>query len=320
MRAADCQNSFVPDPKVLAKTRASVRTKITEHRCAPHLDLGRKALLVVICSAAAVGQTQPPTTHTEFEIASVKPTASADGRSLLQALPGRLTMTNLTLRRLILIAYGVQDYQLSGDSPWTGSEHYDVQAKADGETSVQQMEGPMLRTLLEDRFRMRLHRETRQLPVYELVLVNGGAKLPPSKDGSCTPYSVDSPPPPAPAGGEPRPTFCGLRLAVDGLNRTLEGQGVSMAVLATNLSRTYNSALGRNVIDGTGLTGTFDIHLIWANDNLSGAPGPGAVPLPEPTGPSIFTALQDQLGLKLKSTKGPVEVLVIDHIEKPSAN
>ena len=91
-----------------------------------------------------------------------------------------------------------------------------------------------------------------------------------------------------------------------------------MAVLAANLSRTYNSVLGRNVIDRTGLTGVFDIHLKWALDDLTGpAPSPSSS---DPTGPSIFTALQDQLGLKLKPAKGPVEVLVIDHISKPSAN
>jgi uncharacterized protein (TIGR03435 family) len=93
-----------------------------------------------------------------------------------------------------------------------------------------------------------------------------------------------------------------------------------MAVLAANLSRTYNSDLGRNVIDRTGLTGTFDVHLKWAVDDLAGLGGPGAAPSLDPPGLSIFTALREQLGLKLESTKGLVEVLVIDRIEKPSAN
>jgi uncharacterized protein (TIGR03435 family) len=224
-------------------------------------------------------------------------------------------MTNLALRRLILLAYGIQDYQLAGDPSWVGAEHYDIQAKAEGSATVQQMEGPMLQALLEDRFKMMLHRETRQLPVYELAVASGGAKLKPSKEGVCTPYSVNSPPPPASTPGEHSPIVCGVRIAVDGLNRTLEGHGVSMPALAANLSRAYNSALGRNVIDGTGLRGAFEIHLKWANDDLTG----GALP-PEPAGPSIFTALQEQLGLRLRSTRGPVEVLVIDHIEKPSAN
>ena len=93
-----------------------------------------------------------------------------------------------------------------------------------------------------------------------------------------------------------------------------------MTILATNLSRTYNSSLGRNVIDGTGLTGTFDVHLKWSIDLLSASMGPNTAPPQDRTGPSLFTALQEQLGLKLEPAKGPVEVLVIDHIEKPSAN
>jgi uncharacterized protein (TIGR03435 family) len=284
------------------------------------LDIGMKLLLAAAAFTCIVfGQTQLPSARSGFEIASVKPTAAADGRSLIQAVRGRLIMTNLALRRLILIAYGVQDYQLSGDPSWIGSEHYDIQATADGNTSVQQMEGAMLQVLLEERFRLTLHRETRQLPVYELTVEKRGAKLRPSKEGSCTPYSVDSPPP-ASEPGEPRPGFCGLHAAVDGLNRTLDGKGVTMAVLAANLSRTYNSLLGRNVIDGTGLTGKFDVRLKWAIEPLSAPAGPGVAPPSDQTGPSLFTALQEQLGLKLESAKGPVEVLLIDRIEKPSAN
>ena len=93
-----------------------------------------------------------------------------------------------------------------------------------------------------------------------------------------------------------------------------------MAVLATTLSRSYVSLLGRNVIDATGLTGAYEVHLKWAMDSLSPPAGPNATPPSDATGPSIFTALQEQLGLKLESTKGPVEVLVIDHVERPSAN
>jgi uncharacterized protein (TIGR03435 family) len=160
------------------------------------------------------------------------------------------------------------------------------------------------------------------LPVYELTVAKGGAKLQRSKEGSCIPYSADSPPLPSPAPGAPRSTFCGYpRLGVDGLNRTLDGAGVSMAVLATNLSRTYNSELGRNVIDGTGLDGTFDVHLKWTMEAPASLDAPGDPSAAQSSGsPSILTAIQEQLGLKLESAKGPVEVLVIDHIEKASAN
>jgi uncharacterized protein (TIGR03435 family) len=279
----------------------------------------RVALLGAGLTGLAFCQAQLPPARPGFEVASVKPAANADGRALLQAAPGRLMMTNLALRRLILIAYGVQDYQLLGDPPWLGSEHYDIQAKADGNSSVQQMEGPMLQVLLEERFKLTLHREKRQLPVYELAVVKGGAKLQHSKPGSCTPYSLDAPPPPS-TPSEPRPAFCGLHGAVDGLNRTLDGKGVTMEMLAANLSRAYNSLLGRNVVNATGLSGTFDVHLTWAIDPLTAAAAPDTAPPPDPTGPTILTALQEQLGLKLESAKGPVEVLVIDHIEKPSAN
>ena len=288
-----------------------VVSKLTMRRLAL-LNTGIRLLLAATASAGIVfSQARMPPARSEFEVASVKPTASADGRALLQAVPGRLLMTNLALRRLILIAYGVQDYQLVGDPAWIDSEHYDIEAKASGDTSVQQMEGPMLQTLLGGRFQLAVHREIRQLPVYELIVGKGGAKLPTSRAGSCVPYSMDSPPP-APTPGEPRPNFCGFHLAVDGLNHTLEGKGVTMAVLAANLSRTYNSSLGRNVVESTGLTGTYDVQLKWAID-------PMTTPA-DPTGPSLFIALQEQLGLRLESARGPVEVIVIDHIQKPSAN
>lgn len=254
-----------------------------------------------------------------FDVSSVKPTARTDGRALLQATPGRLAMANLTPRRLILIAYDIRDYQLVGGPRWIDSENYDIQAKADGNPSVQQMEGPMLQVLLEDRFRLSIHRETRQLDVYRLAVGKRGAKLQASQQGGCTPYATDAPPPTSKP-GEPRPIFCGIRTTMEGLNRSLDGKSVTMAELAKTLSRTYTAMLGRNVIDWTGLTGPFDVHLTWAMDSDGARTGGIDNPPPESAGPSIFTALQEQLGLKLEATKGPVEVLVVDHIEKPSGN
>jgi uncharacterized protein (TIGR03435 family) len=284
-------------------------------------------LLLALFSSAALdsgvvfGQVRSFPARPGFEVASVEPAASADGKALLQATPGRLVMTNLALRRLILIAYDVKDYQLAGDPGWLDSGHYDIEAKADGNPSVREMEGPMLQVLLEERFNLALHRETRQLPVYKLSVGKSGPKFQPSRAGSCTPYVTEAPPATT-RQGEPLPNFCGFRrTAADGLNRILDGRGVTMAALATTLSRTYVSTLGRNVVDGTGLTGAFDIYLKWAMDPAEGPPtGAGGATLPDLTGPSIFTALEEQLGLKLESTKGPVEVLVIDHIEKPSGN
>lgn len=282
------------------------------------LNINASLLLASTVAVFAQGQSPDPL---GFDVASVKPTASTDGRALLQATPGRLVMTNLALRRIILIAYEVQDYQIAGAPGWIDSEHYDVQAKAESNPSVQQMEGPMLRRLLEERFRLALHRETRQLPAYMLSVGKTGPKLQPWKEGSCTAYATNSPPP-ITRQGEPRPTFCGFqRTPMEGLNRTLEAKGVTMAELATNLSRTYTAALGRNVIEGTGLMGAFDFHLTWTMDIPAGVPGTAeSASHPDSTGPSIFVALQEQLGLRLEPTRGPVEVLVIDHIEKPSGN
>src|SRR5262249_30690584 len=111
------------------------------------LDKSTKLVLAAALATVILGHAQSPSAHATFEVVSVKPTTSSEGRSLLDAVPGRLIMTNLTLRRLILISYNLQDYQLVGDPPWTESKRYDLQAKTDGNSSVREMEGPMLQAL-----------------------------------------------------------------------------------------------------------------------------------------------------------------------------
>jgi uncharacterized protein (TIGR03435 family) len=247
----------------------------------------------------------------EFEVATVKPNANGSDRAYLQALPGRLLMQNFTVRGMILLAYGIGDYQITGGPDWIISDHYDVQATADGRATVQQMEGPMLQALIRDRFHLVFHREMRQLPVHELKLQPGTRKLASSKE-DCTPYLVDSQPPAASAVSSAT-VFCGFpRLSSNGRDRRLDGTRLSMNQLADRLSR----SLRRPVIDKTGLKDeTFDIHLIWTEDIADAVPNPDL-----PSSPSLFTAIAEQLGLKLESTKGPVEVLVIDYAEKPSQN
>jgi uncharacterized protein (TIGR03435 family) len=227
----------------------------------------------------------------------------------VQALPGgRLVMENFSLRGLIQFAYGVRDFQLAGEPAWSGSVHYDVQAKAEGDFSVKQMEGPMLQALLADRFQLLVHRETRQLPVYELSVARGGVKMKTTAPAECVPYDADAAPPAASAPNAPHPIYCGYpKAGATGTNRTLDGAGVSIAGLIANLSRL---AVDRAIIDKTGLDATYDVHLEWAADPLADDPG----------GASIFAALQEQLGLKLESAKGPVEVLVIDRVERASPN
>jgi uncharacterized protein (TIGR03435 family) len=270
--------------------------------------------LLVMFSAVSVrlGQTQSPNLRPAFEVASIKPNVSGGERALVQAVPGRLLMQNFAVQALILLAYGVPAYRVTGEPSWAGSEHYDIQAKADGNVPVREMEGPMLQALLADRFQLAVHRETRQLAVYELRVAKSGAKLQRSEPGHCVPYSVDSPPPP-PAPGASAMMFCGYtRGRRDGLKRITDGVEVSMKTLAANLSQ---SELQRTVIDKTSLDRKYDVHLEWTPEGLTG----DAVSA-DAAAPSIFTALKEQLGLQLDAAKRPVEVLVIDHVERPSGN
>jgi uncharacterized protein (TIGR03435 family) len=275
------------------------------------------ALLAVVCQIT-VTQTyaQIVSTDAEFDVASVRQSDDAQGRALVQATPGQLRFSRISLQRLLVIAYDVQDYQLVGEPPWAGSSQYDLIAKASTGTSVASMEGPMLRALLEDRFQLKLHRETRALPVYELLVAKSGPKLRPSEKGSCTPYVKGSQPAIAPAPGAPQPLYCGFHRTGSAVSPILDGKGVSMDELGRNLARSYNTTLGRNIIDKTGLPGTFDIHLTWTND--LGLTDAGSSSTADEA--SIFAALQEQLGLKLLSARGPIEVLVIDHVEQPSPN
>src|SRR5262245_16752819 len=168
----------------------------------------RLALCLVFCSSL-LGQTNSSrVTSAVFEVASVKPSASASDRALLQAVPGRLLMQNFAPRTFIVLAYGVADHQVAGGPNWIGSDRYDVQAKAEGDATVQQMEGPMLQALLVERFKLAFHRETQLLPVYELTRASGKGRLQPTPEGSCTVYSLDAPPPSA--AGARGTTFCGF--------------------------------------------------------------------------------------------------------------
>ena len=253
---------------------------------------------------------QAPGDRPRFEVASIKLHPGVGNLVHIQPEPGgRLAVENFSLRLLMTTAYDLQTFQVVGGPDWINSNRFDIQAKAEGDASGETMAGPMLQTLLEDRFALKFHRETRQLPVYELTVARGGAKLPRSKAGAYIPVSFDSPPFPAPEAGKPLPKYCGFRgFGVEGVDRKLEMDGVTAADLARVLAR---SELRRNVTDKTGLTGTFDVRMMWVLDIVGSA---------ESTGPSIFTAIQEQLGLRLDAAKGPVEVLVIDHVEKPSAN
>ena len=234
-----------------------------------------------------------------FEAATVKPNPNcADGRGGGAPATGRLNVTCLAARDMIQIAYGMfadgmkqnpHRPQVFDGPGWIDSETFDIVAKAEDNAPVAQMYGPMLQSLLEDRFALKIHKEVRQMPVYTLTVAKNGSKLPATPETSCA----------------PNPCGRGSVRTLNG-NMVVESHGVTIATFAERLVEMLNQP----VIDKTGLTGLFDIHLEFAAANAA----------PDATGASLFTAIQDQLGLKFTSEKGPEEVLVIDHIERPSAN
>lgn len=246
----------------------------------------------------------------EFEAAVIKPSPPVkDGRFMvgMQMLPGgRISMGGVTVSLLIQQAYQVRDFQVVGGPDWIRSERYDVIAKPENAASPELVR-VMMQALLKDRFQLKFHRETKELPTYALVVAKGGPKLKVSE----TP-PVESEGPGRGRGGQMRMMGRGH----------FEANGLPVSALANQLAQT----LGRSVIDKTGLTGDYDFKLDWTPDEnqrgLIGGPG-GEAPR-EPSAPaegvSIFTAVQDQLGLKLESTKGPVEILVIEGVEKASEN
>lgn len=288
------------------------------------------ALLAVLTLGGCVADAQsdqPAAARPEFEVASIKP-AAPDQRGIFirPGANGGIIIGNMPIREMIVTAWRIQPFQLMGGPSWIESARYDVTAKPEGQ--VKRSDIPlMLQALLEDRLQLKAHKETKELPIYALVLARKDGRLGPqlvaSKEGSCTPFDP-SKPPQAPDRAKP-PKICGgMRMGPD----RIEAANVDISQLQPMLSRT----LGRTVIDKTGLTGKFDINAHWTPDPTQlqlmmppGGPPPGGRPdMPQPqfdpNGPSIFTALEEQLGLKLESQKGPVEILVIDHIERPSEN
>jgi bla regulator protein blaR1 len=201
---------------------------------------------------------------------------------------------------------------IEGGPAWIHSEFYEINAKADGNPSQEMMEGPMLQALLEDRFKLKVHRETREVPVYLLTVVKA-PKLRPFKDGTCTPNSVTFLPQTLAEGQRPCKALVAARRGM------VDVEGATIL----EFSKLLNLALDRPVIDKTGLTARFDFHLEFAPDQATPRlppAGDGATAADSGGVPSIFTALQEQLGLKLQPTRGPGEFLVIDHVERPSEN
>jgi uncharacterized protein (TIGR03435 family) len=275
---------------------------------------------------------QSPPSRPEFEAASIH--LNIDGTPYVfngMKSPGTFSAENQTLRNLIQEAYGIpggrrswlpafvapgEGMPILGGPPWLGSDRWDITAKwniapASGPMTMQTFEAEqarmelMLQTLLDQRFHLKLHRESRILPVYEMTLTNP-AKL---KQATCTVFDPEN-------FQESIPNYCGAsHLGRKGIDWTLNGTGMKMSQLANTLSWLIGD---RTIVDKTGYTGTFDAHLRWT-------PGQGEVGGNVPSGPddvneSVFTVLQDQLGLRLKTAKGPVQVIVIDNVTRPDPN
>ena len=274
-----------------------------------------------------------------FEVASIKPSApQAAGVFVIRmgvSPGGRWTATGVTVSMLIQQAYDIRDYQITGGPGWLTSERYDIVAKAETPDLTRETARVLLQSLLAERFSLKFHRETKELPIYELVVGKNGPKLHKSETQPA-PANLQ-PPNPSNAGqagvaggggggavtsGRGAPTKGGSMIRMG--RGQLEAQMTPVSAIAQMLAQ----QLGRPVVDKTGIEGSYDFSLQWTPDETQRGAGFGGMdrpatetPLPADTsGPSIFTAVQEQLGLKLESAKGPVEILVIERVEKASGN
>jgi len=247
-----------------------------------------------------------------FEVASIKPTSRFDYGLRRPPSPDRLVRQSITLSQLLGYAYDVSEFQIEGGDEWTRTSRFDVEAKAAERPTADQMR-TLVKGLLAERFHLSVHTETRELPRYKLLTARAdgrlGDKLRPSNLDcaaitSAPDYKLPSGLLP---GGEVAPCIVMLRVISGTPTITMRGTSIS------RLTRVLQGYAGRVVIDSTGLTGAYDIDL---ETELPSLPG-------QPTSPpreslSLFTVLAEQLGLKLESERGPVDVLVVDHVERPT--
>jgi len=275
-------------------------------------------------------QAADPNAAPAFEVASVKLNNSGSLEQHIWRTATGLTVTNMPVRDLIRFAYRLQPFQLIGGPSWIGDDRFDMLAKIEGDAPPPMLPGAdqpdsdrfmlSMRTLLADRFKLQVHHEQRQMDIYALVLARSAVEgLKPSTT-DCDAYLQEA----MHRGGftrpEPGATVCGLWQSP----AQIRMGGVPLSFLTNALS----GITGRKVVDRTGLIGNYDLTLTYTPDalrNFRSSPDlpPGTLPQIngvsfDPDGPSIFAAVQGQLGLKLESTEGPVDVVVIDHVERPT--
>jgi uncharacterized protein (TIGR03435 family) len=260
----------------------------------------------------------------QFEAASIKrnPECRVPGKQV--PTPGRVSLQCITLQTMIQAAYGFfangvardpKTLEVTGGPGWVATEFYDVAAKAEGNPKVEQMIGPTMQGLLENRFKLKVHRASKEVPVYDLVTAKGGPRLERTKEGACIPIDLNRMPP-RPTPGEAGPTMCGTQnFQFNGPLATMTAHGMTMEQLA---GERLPRLVDRLVIDKTGLTGMFDFRLEFLPERRPESRD--TTPTADATGPNIFAALQQQLGLKLEPAKGSLDILVIDHVERPTEN
>jgi len=233
-----------------------------------------------------------------FEVATIKPSGPEERGPRFEFQRRRFSVIHTSLNDLIRFSYGLQQRQIAGAPDWVTAENYDISAEPDGEgePSIKQWQS-MVKKLMADRFQLKLHYEKRELTVYVLTVARTGAKMIRSQSDPASPPGLGFGPP--------------------------GNFGATNATMADFAEALGQGALDRPVVDQTGLAGRFDFRLTWTPDEAHfGAVG-GSKPSPTESAdapPDLFTAIQEGLGLKLLSTKAPVDVIVIDHAEKPSAN
>jgi uncharacterized protein (TIGR03435 family) len=275
----------------------------------PSTSLRASRLAVLIGAAAtltASAQSQPATPS--FEVASIKRNVSSEPGGFIRVEEGmRFNATGVPLAFIIRQAYGVLETQVANQPDWLTSERYDIRGKAPDGVEVFPNMAPLLRSLLQDRFGFQAHTEKRDLPTYDLVMARSDGRLGPKisrADFDCG-ARLTATPPKAGSSGDP---VCTITF---GPGRILV-RGFSIGRFAGGLV----NQVQRTVVDKTGLTGPWNFELLYTPDqpvSLNGAIVP-----PNPDAPSLFTAVQEQLGLKLESSRGAVDVLVIDRVNRPT--
>lgn len=304
-----------PLPCVAGVTGSDLKNRV-ERILARHagrrLENGKKLLLAAVGAFAVAvplgvgliqapaGRAQTPATdkrRPSFEVASIKPGDPQAPRFGIRLQPnGRFVATNASLRQLISYAYDVRSNQITGGAPWSDSEIYSVEAKPDaaapvltGQAHAEQTR-LMLQSLLAERFGLVIHWVSKDEPVYELVVAKNGPKLKEAAEGEIESERVG--------------------------RSQITGTGTPIALLIKPLSQ----LMGRSIVDGTQLTGKYDFSVQWTPSPGPFRSGDAGEPPADPDGISVFTALEEQLGLQLRAARGSVEILVIDHAEKPSVD